>query len=211
MTTAMREITLPDGSVRLRAVKPETDNERRLREDGLRDAVVRCIEDYQKSAQELETGRRNLANAQSEEDELLVRPTVTDDEIRVRNSQTVVARKAVVQLEAVNDRAWSSLETATAACHPVLTEDQINKMAAERSRIEKAVVAAAEWSGEDDPRRQNVMWGIWALSTPIQVIGSLAPSAFRSGLWPNGDSRLLIAATELVEKWRLLRELEAKQ
>jgi hypothetical protein len=212
MASVMREIVLPDGSIRLRAVKPETGNERRLREDGLLDAVVKCIEAYEKSSAELETGRLHLANAQSEEDLLLLRETVTDDEIRVRNSQTVVARNAVVALESVNGKTWSSLEMATEVCHPVYSQEQISRMATERARIAKAVSNAAEWSAEDeeDPRRQNVMWGIWALSRPIQVIGSLAPSPFRSGLWPSGDSRLLIASKELLTKWKMLRELESK-
>jgi hypothetical protein len=210
--TMQREILLPDGSIRMRSVKHETDSERRRREDGLRDVVVQRIAEYERAIQEMDTARRHLASMQTEENQLLERPTVTDDEIRVANSRTIVARNAFAKMEEAHSKSWSALESAHADCHQICKDLQIDLMARERARIERAVVAAAEWPPDDhdDKRRESVMWGVWALSTPIQVIGLLAISAFRVGGFPNGDIRLLHVARELVEKWQRLREWEAK-
>jgi hypothetical protein len=210
--TEQREITMPDGSVRLRAVKPESDNERRIREDGLCASVVNRIEAELKAGQALISAKSHLATMQREEDELLHRVTATDDEIRVANSRTMVARNEVERLETDYTKAWSALESSVVACHPLYAELQIHLMDRVRARISKAVVTAAEWpiDNEPDKQRQNVMCAVWALSTPIRIIGSLAPSPFRIGLRTNGDSRLVFAARDLVEKWRKLREWEVK-
>jgi hypothetical protein len=214
MTT--REVVLPDGSRRLRAVAPESQEERWRKEEAARDELERALHHYQQSVKDLELQRSAVEQANIAEELALHDPALTDAEIGAKASGAQRARNVYAEIHTATSEALTALEYSLHDFHRRYTSFHISEMERVRSIIRGAIVQAAKWSlNSFPPMARSALESVTQYAAPVIALGALAPSPLcplkgHPGYWIQGDPECSIRiAKDLLEKFGRLRELEA--